>query len=91
MLAVAFDHAGRQAMNPDSLAQEHCGGTLGGGAPASPDTGDCYNAAIARTPVEAAGWWLVGGIAGVVVLAGSVMCRPHGHDLPIETLPLESD
>jgi hypothetical protein len=73
MLAVAFDHAVRQAKNPDSIAQQQCGGALGGAPPGAPDTSACYNAAVVRGPVDAAAWWLVGGIAGTVVVVGSAV------------------
>jgi len=57
-LGMAFDHAVRQAKDPVALAEEQCGGALGGGPP---DVSDCFNAAVSRSPIEAAGWWLVAG------------------------------
>jgi hypothetical protein len=73
LLAVAFDHAVRQAKDPDSLAQEQCGGASGGGPPGSADTSACYNAAVTRSPIDAAGWWLAGGVAATVVVVGSAL------------------
>jgi hypothetical protein len=71
--AVAADRAWQQSTDPDSLAVEQCGGAVGGAPPGAPDTSGCYLDAVARSPVEAAGWPLVGGIAATVVVAGSVI------------------
>jgi hypothetical protein len=70
LLLIGLDRGVRQAYDPDAAATSYCGGAMGRAAPTASDTSDCYGAAAARSPFDAAGGWLLGGASASVVVAG---------------------